>query len=297
MRASAACALALIAISLPLPAAAGESYLGIYAKSNANVLEASNVIEGITVTRVVENSPAAAADLRPGDVLLEANGVALTHPDVLADLEDTLPAGAPVTLRLERAQRVIDRRLTTVPRLETTPAPAPAPEDARAWIERKRLGVEVRAAAPERLSALGLSERFGVEVVAVAARSPLREAEIGPGDLILEIDGERIPSAEDFVGYLDGDRAGSRFALAVVGADDRRRSVDVRAYRPSRELLRLWLPPLLYIDRGADASEYSFLLGAFHWTRLASGSRIRLLWLIRCETGSTDELLEVEGAR
>jgi S1-C subfamily serine protease len=286
---------ALVSLALSSTAIAGESYLGIYAKSNSNVLEATNVIEGITVTRVVENSPAAAAGLRPGDVLLEANGVSLTHPDVLSDLEDDLPVGAVVTLRVERDQRVMDRELTSIARLAE---PEPTREaDTRAWIERRKLGVEVRSADPERLSALGLSERFGVEVLAMAEKSPLRNAGIVPGYVILEVDGERIPSAKDLVEYLASDAAGPRLDLTVVGANGDQRSERVRVHRPSTELLGLSIPPLISIDRGTDASEYSLLLGAFKWTRLANGSRVRILWLLGFETGATDELLEVEGAR
>src|SRR5690349_17627046 len=120
-------ALALVAGS-PVSAApsAGGSYLGVHAQSNSNVLDDENAEQGITVTSVVENSPAAGAGLQPGDVLLEANGVSLGHPDALDDLVDKLPPGSPIQLRLERARRPLELEVRTVPRIAAPASPSEA---------------------------------------------------------------------------------------------------------------------------------------------------------------------------
>jgi S1-C subfamily serine protease len=300
-RAALACTLALLAS--PAFASSGTdgagSYLGVHAQSNSNVLDAENVEQGITVTSVVENSPAAGAGLLPGDVLLEANGVALGHPDTLDDLVETLAPGSPVKLRLERARRALELEARTVARI-AVPAPPveaapPTDADTGTLLERRRLGFAFRSAPPELLESLGLSRRFGVEVQRVAERSPLREAGVEPGDLLLEIDGEPIPSSAELLGFLDRQRSARRVKLAVFERDQGRREVDVALHQPEFRARKLSIPLLFSFDRKPEVSEYSALAGLVKWTRLENGTRFRLFYLFSFETGSDDELIDVGG--
>jgi S1-C subfamily serine protease len=299
-----ACGLVLALCAAPGAGAettSGGGYLGVHAQSNSNVLDDENVDQGITVTSIVENSPAAGAGLLPGDVLLEANGVALAHPDTLDDLVEKLPPGAPVKLRLERARRPIEIEARTVARIPVPPppvasaGPGAAVDDSGTLVERRRLGFEFRAADPERLASLGLSQRFGVVVERVAARSPLREVGIDAGDLVLEADGQPIPSAGDLLRFLDGLRTERTLELVVWDAEQGRREVDVALHKPERRLTKLGIPLLFSFERKAQLSDYSALLGLIRVTRLENGSRIRLLYFFDFETGSTDELIDVGG--
>jgi S1-C subfamily serine protease len=304
-RTLAACGFVLALCAAPGVGAGAEtasdgSYLGVHAQSNSNVLDDENVYQGITVTSVVENSPAAGAGLLPGDVLLEANGVALAHPDTLDDLVEKLAPGAPVKLRLERARRPVEVEVRTVARIPALPPPvesaAPtAVDDSGTLVERRRLGFEFRAADPARLAALGLSQRFGVVVERVAARSPLREVGVDAGDLVLEADGQPIPSAGDLLRFLDGLRTERTLDLVVWDAEQGRREVDVALHKPERRLTKLGIPLLFSFERKAQLSDYSALLGLIRVTRLENGSRIRLLYFFDFETGSTDELIDVGG--
>lgn len=302
-RAALACALAALlpgtALASSLEPVPGASYLGVHAQSNSNVLDAENVEQGITVTTVVENSPAAEAGLLPGDVLLEANGVALGHPDALDDLVEALAPGSPVKLRLERARRPMQVEARTVVRVQVPPPPpesiASAATDTGALLERRRLGFEFRSAPPELLEELGLSRRFGVQVERVAPRSPLREAGVDPGDLLLEVDGEPIPSAAELLGYLDAQRSARSVSLTVFERDKGRREVDVELHEPEFRARKLSIPLLFSFDRKPEVSEYSALFGLVKWTRLESGTRFRLLYLFSFESGSDDELIDVGG--
>jgi S1-C subfamily serine protease len=276
------CALVLLAS----PAfAAGEkaesgSFFGVDTQSNSNVLDDENAEQGITVVSVVENSPAAGAGLLPGDVLLEANGVSLGHPDTLADLIDGLAAGSPIKLRLERARHPMELEARTVARLAVPPAVESAPPtdaDAGTLVERRRLGFEFRSAAPDLLEGLGLSPRFGVEVQRVGERSPLREAGVEPGDLLLEVDGAPIPSAAELLAFLDKQRTARTL------------------HAPEFRVRKLRIPLLFSLERKPEVSEYSALLGLFKWTRFETGTRVRLFYFLSFETGSNDELIEVGG--
>lgn len=287
---------------LPRMASAEGSFLGARAASNANMLDAENVYSGITVVEVVENSPAAAAGIEPGDVLLAVNGVELSHPGELQDLLDSLPAGAPLELRIERNGELLLRSVNSVARIPPGPAPVGAgTEEAGAVlqirVERRRLGFEFRTAEPERLAALGQSRRFGVRVDRIAERSPLRSAGIVPGDLLVEVDGRPIPSPDALLQYLDGLKTAESVDLTVWPSGGERRNVTVALYRPDRRLTQLRIPLFFSLSRSPEKSEYSALLGAFHLTRLANGSRLRLLWLFTIETGSVDELIDVGAPR
>jgi len=286
--------------------AASGSFLGAYAASNDNVLDDANAYRGITVTRIVDNSPAQAAGLQVGDILLEANGVELDAPERLDDVLEALPPGYSLSLKVERDARVRDFETRTVPRLVAPPlatssAPppdsTPPPFDSERRIERRYLGFEFRAAPEARLRALGESPRFGVEVLALAPQSPLRAAQIGVGDLVLELDGRAIPDSEAVIQYFDAlgkaTDVPAALRLTVVSESGEKRTPAVSLYRPQRQLTRFSLPGLLSIERGRDTSEYSALFGAFRLTRLANGSRLRLLWWLRIETGSPDELIDM----
>ena len=294
------CALALAGPGLAYAQdAAGGSYLGVHAQSNSNVLDSENVEQGITVTSVVENSPAAGVGLWPGDVLLEANGVALGHPDALDDLIEKLAPGSPVKLRLERARRSMEVEARTVARVAAPPPPvetaAPADADTGTLVERRRLGFEFRSAPPDLLEGLGLSSRFGVEVQRVAERSPLRGVGVEPGDLLLEVDGEPIPSAAELLDFLDKQRSAREVSLVVFERDTGRRELDVALHEPEFRVRKLSIPLLFSLERKPEVSEYSALAGLFKWTRLENGTRVRLLYFFSFETGSSDELIDVGG--
>jgi S1-C subfamily serine protease len=66
-------------------------------------------VQGAWVERVYPDTPAAAAGLRPGDVVMQVEGVAIRNDNHLINLISTLPAGQRVRLHVWR-----DRRTATV---------------------------------------------------------------------------------------------------------------------------------------------------------------------------------------
>ncbi len=271
------------------------SYLGVETASNDNVLEDANAYLGISVTRVVENSPAQALGIQVGDILLEANEIELDAPERLDDVLAALPAGAVLRLRVERAARVEQLETRTVPRLVVAQPESDSPSEAESplRVERRHLGFEFRSASPARLGELGQSPSFGIEVLKLAPRSPLRPLGVGVGDVITEIDGRAIPSPDDVVQFFSELSGVSEVRLTIWSGSGEQRRLVVPLYRPDRKLTNLQIPALLSLQRGKDTSEYSFVLGAVRLTRLANGSRIRILWWFQIETGSPDELIDM----
>jgi S1-C subfamily serine protease len=291
-----ACGVLLAAAAVRAAPSSAASYLGVDTKSNSNVLEQAYAFSGITITRVVENSPGEVAGLKEGDILLRANGIELSHPDRLADVVERLPPGSRIRLRVERDRRVLELQATTVPRLKPATAAAqagataPADPSAALRIERRRLGIEFRTADRERLRGLGLESRGGVELVSLASRSPLLEAGLRPGDLLLELDGVSIPSADELLDFLAKLERGRELSLLAIDTAGARRELHVSTYQPQFQMTRLSVPPLFRIEREASVSRYSFLLGALRVERFETRSSYRLLWLLRLNTGSSGTL-------
>ncbi|MGE0706885.1 MAG: S1C family serine protease [Planctomycetota bacterium] len=71
---------------------------------------------GAVIDQVDPTGPAAAAGLRPGDRILRAGGQAIEHPVRLKNAISLLPAGAEVSLLIERGGKRREVRVTLVPR-------------------------------------------------------------------------------------------------------------------------------------------------------------------------------------
>jgi serine protease Do len=77
------------------------------------------------------------------------------------------------------------------------------------------LGVGVVEITPERAKALKLPTANGVEVVNVEENSAASRATIRNGDVILELNKEKVESVEDFVGAIAASSPGKKLALTV----------------------------------------------------------------------------------
>ena len=67
----------------------------------------------------------------------------------------------------------------------------------------------------------------GVLVRAVRAGGPADKAGIRPGDVILEVDGQPVPSSEDLSLLLAGHKPGDRIQLTIVRQNGQRATVTV----------------------------------------------------------------------
>lgn len=127
-----------------------------------------------TVAEVIPESPAARAGLRPGDVILAIDGVAVAEVEAFTGLVAQLPAGTSVRLRVERsgaelqlearlavypgddspsqpAEAPVERGSSPAPGAETAGAPVFREEEPGVWEEAQDRGVpvlELRAATP-----------------------------------------------------------------------------------------------------------------------------------------------------
>jgi len=166
------------------------------------------------VTEVAENSPAAEAGVKVGDVIVEYNGKSVPRSqDFPLLVADTLP-GQKATLKIIR-----DKREQTVPvKIGELPDDSDTgqPTEAR----DPEVGVRVQRITPEAARRLGLSSTKGVLVMEVQPGSPADQVGLEPADVIREVNQRPVNNVRDFELAVRQGRRGDRILLLVQRGDN-----------------------------------------------------------------------------
>jgi serine protease Do len=146
---------------------------------------------GALVAGVMDDSPAAQADIRVGDVIVEYNGKPVQSSDQLPILVARTPVGQSVqAVVLRDKQRVpINIKIAELKEEEVV-ASAPA--------KPGRLGLTVQNLTPQVAESLGVETSAGVVVTAVQPQSAAAEAGLRRGDVVLEINRKRVANVDQF---------------------------------------------------------------------------------------------------
>jgi serine protease Do len=184
---------------------------------------------GALVSDVSVNSPAAAAGIRTGDVIVSFSGRTVDGPAELRNFAAQTPPGQTVNLELIRGKERV-----TVPVKVAEQPTASARRGSQETIPGKTddksvlSGLEVRNLTPEIASQLGIPPgTTGVVVGGVAPSSPAARAGVRPGDVILEVNRQPVRSVAELkqisakLSAKEGallliNRGGSRLFLAVA---------------------------------------------------------------------------------
>lgn len=246
--------------------------------------------DSVKIERVVENSPAHAAGLQAGDLVLEVEvdgGEAQTigRPSQWRKLELDAKPGTKVTLFVDRAGREAESELTLVKRLR-----APARRLCERFREEQHLGIVVRTATEFEARSADLGPGAGAVLVGMSQRSPWRAAGLRFKDLILAVDDVPLAHPQDLLAAARDD---SRDSLRITFVRDGQTStVDAaRSYR-EHEVTEIWLPLLFRYGVERGHTEWSFLLGSINYRSTAAAWRFRLLWFLGFGGGDADQLLE-----
>jgi serine protease Do len=188
-------------------------WLGIRAQDLSPQVAASSGLSHFagqmqTVTEVTENSPAAEAGIKVGDVIVEFNGKPLTkNPDLRTMIAETAP-GQKTTLKIvrEKLERVVSIRIGELP-----------DDDGTQQVELRdaELGLRVQRITPETSRRLALSSIKGVLVLEVQSGSPAEQVGIEPADVIREVNQKPVNNVKDFERAVRQGRRGDRILLLV----------------------------------------------------------------------------------
>jgi serine protease Do len=170
--------------------------------------------EMAVVTEVTENSPAAEAGVKTGDIIVEFNGkpVPKSHdfPGVIADT----PPGQRVTLKIIREKK---EQTVAVKIRELADE-----NDPNQQLEARdpELGLRVQRITPEAARRLGLTSSRGVLVIEVLPGSPADQVGIEPADVIREVNQRTVTNVKDFERATRQGRRGDRILLLVQRGDN-----------------------------------------------------------------------------
>jgi serine protease Do len=162
--------------------------------------------KGVLISDVVPESPAAKAGLKPGDILLEFDGKKVEAP---ADLQRTVGLAQPghdakTKVWRDQAEKTIDVKIGEAPDEREVQQQRPG----RAT--PSTLGLEVRPITPDLARQLNLKSTDGVIVARVDEGSAAGEAGVQRGDVIREINRQKVKSIADYERLTkdvkDGDR-------------------------------------------------------------------------------------------
>jgi serine protease Do len=162
--------------------------------------------KGVLVSDVVPDSPAAKAGLKPGDILLEFEGKKTEEP---ADLQRAVGLASPgntakIKVWRDSAERTVELKIGEAPDERE------AQQRSGSRAAPSALGLEVRPITPEIARQLNLRTNEGVIVARVDEGTSAAEAGIQRGDVIREINRQKVRNLADYERFTreakDGDR-------------------------------------------------------------------------------------------
>jgi len=172
---------------------------------------------GALVAKVIPDSPAQAAGIQTGDIILEFNGRKLLNSSELPPLVGPSTVGEEAELRILRG----GRKLNLSMRVGELPAEGKAPAAMPAKAEEEKtdvIGLAVVDLTAEQRQQLELPKGQGVLVKSVRS-GPAKQAGIHTGDVILMLDGRKVGDAKQFSAQLEKLPRGHSVAVLVQRRD------------------------------------------------------------------------------
>jgi serine protease Do len=162
--------------------------------------------KGAIVTDVMPDSPAAAAKLETGDLVLKCNGKDVHGPRDLQGVVEQLKAGASYPMLIIRDGKEMTVNITAkeMPRnfslaSDTLVQDKPATPEAPKADSFADLGLEIEAAKPEVLQKLGFKAgTAGVVVASVKEDGPAAQAGLREGMVIERVESKRVTNPAEF---------------------------------------------------------------------------------------------------
>jgi serine protease Do len=174
---------------------------------------------GAFVNGVQNDSAAAKAGVRPGDVIIAFNGKEIGQSSELPPLVGAMPPGARANVKLLRNGKSLDVVVVLTPLADNVAkngqrqsAPNSPASDLNA------LGIVVTELDSSARSKLGLKAGEGVRISRVASLAA-RQAGLSPGDVILQVGKDAVGSTAEFESALKGVKKGDRVRLLVRNSE------------------------------------------------------------------------------
>ncbi len=195
------------------------SYLGMSIQEvTEDLRDAFGLAEarGALVQNVESGKPADKAGIRHGDVIVEIDGKKVSTNRDLIDYISYLPVGTNVKVVIIREGK---RQTVTAKTAERPQSGAEAEEKSSetAAPTMNKLGISVQDLTPQVRRMYGLrDDARGVVITDVKRVSPAAEAGLSAGDLISEVQGQPIGTADDLRAFLERAKSGQRIRVYIT---------------------------------------------------------------------------------
>lgn len=224
---------------------------------------------GIGITNVSKDSPAERAGLKKGDIILQFNGEPLTSTRKLFRILSEAEPEQRVSLTISRNGSEQQMNVTLGRRAPTSRsfgAGVPPdlnryyrldpPDSPRAWGvapefsalgfgNNRRIGITTTPLTKQLSDYFGVSGGQGLLISSISENSPASKAGLKAGDVITEVDGERIEDSGDFIRAINKKEEGE-VTLTII-RDKSQRTIKVTPEKrttPSINLTELQAMPM-----------------------------------------------------
>jgi len=163
------------------------------------------------VAGVEKNGPAAKAGVQRGDIIVKFNGDAVHDEHELPEMVAQTPIGKKVPVEVIRNGKRVTLDATIEELKEQQVASAEnAGEAGSNW------GLQVRDLTPDVAQQLGVQTNKGVVISGVKQDSPAADAGLQQGDVVLEINHDKVNSADEFATLARAAQKNKKAALLLV---------------------------------------------------------------------------------
>jgi len=191
-------------------------WLGVYIPGNKaeDTLKSLGASHGAPVIDVEKGSPAEKAGLKRYDVILEFDGKVIQKPSDLPWIVGMTPPGKKVQIKILRDGKEKTINVTLGKLKGNEEGVEEVAESGEEGTKEKTLGITVRELTPAYAERLGIEpDEGGVIITKVDEGSPAEMAGLQEGDVILEINKNKISSLKDYKKYIK--EAGKDFLFLI----------------------------------------------------------------------------------
>tara|TARA_B100001057_G_scaffold407053_1_gene420749 strand:- start:824 stop:2227 length:1404 start_codon:yes stop_codon:yes gene_type:complete len=186
--------------------------------------------EGALVASVGQNSPAAKAGIKAGDIILEFDGKKINTMKKLPNVVASTEVGKSVELKIWRNKKLISKRLI-LGRLETSEEfKETKPKIVKKDEEIESLKIAVREVNDQDISSRNLKKKTkGVVITDISNRSPLLNL-LSVNDIIIEVQKTPIKSITDLKKIVNSifKKGEKTLLLTIINQNNRRRYLGVK---------------------------------------------------------------------
>ncbi len=191
-------------------------------QKNLALLKVYGADHGVFVSEVVKDGPSEKAGMKPQDVVVSINGKPVNKGQDLIDMVADSPVGSTLKVGIIRDKKpmmlavvVGDRVKTFAEQYGNAPEPANEPE-APSGISKLKFGMSVQNLRATDRQNMGYSGPGGVLIASTDPGSFADDIGLAKGDIVVELNREKVSSKEDLVRIENTLKPGEPVAFQVM---------------------------------------------------------------------------------